>query len=171
MVEVCILKTWWATEWAFPAFIIPKKDGRVWQITDLCLLNKAIVHKKYPLTIITDMLKQISGYNFLPNSTYQCNITLLSLTKPVKNFLSWSHLLANTNINVFWWDSNMHQTLHNKSWKKSNTMSKTLDSTSTTLVPFPWHGNATSYSLLLMCHLRNQLAWILTDANRIETLM
>ncbi len=61
MVELGILEPCQASEWASPAFIIPKKDGRVQQITDLRSLNKAITQKQYPLPIITDMLDCISG--------------------------------------------------------------------------------------------------------------
>ncbi len=64
MVELGILEPCGASEWASPAFIIPKKDGRVCQIMDLHSLNKAIIHKQYPLPIITDMINCISGYKF-----------------------------------------------------------------------------------------------------------
>ncbi|KAL7449156.1 hypothetical protein ACHAXS_000191, partial [Conticribra weissflogii] len=64
MVELGILEPCQASEWASPAFIIPKKDGLVHQIMDLCSLNKAIIRKQYPLPIITDMLDRISGYKF-----------------------------------------------------------------------------------------------------------
>ncbi len=60
MVELGILAPCGASEWASPAFIIPKKDGCVQQITDLQSLNKEIIQKQYPLPIITDMLNRIS---------------------------------------------------------------------------------------------------------------
>ncbi len=43
MVELGILAPCGASELVSPAFIIPKKDGCVRQITDLCSLNKAII--------------------------------------------------------------------------------------------------------------------------------
>ncbi|KAL7460230.1 hypothetical protein ACHAXS_000693, partial [Conticribra weissflogii] len=64
MVEIGILEPCGASEWASPAFIIPKKDGCVQQITHRRSLNKAIIRKQYPLPIITDMLDCISGYKF-----------------------------------------------------------------------------------------------------------
>ncbi len=64
MVELSILVTCRASEWASLAFIILKKDGCIHQITDLCSLNKAIICKQYPLPIITDTLDRISGYKF-----------------------------------------------------------------------------------------------------------
>ncbi len=78
MVKLGILVPCWASEWASPAFIIPKKDGCVWQINSLPLLNKAIIQKQYPLPIITDMLDCISGYNFFTKLEI-CNITHLNL--------------------------------------------------------------------------------------------
>ncbi len=39
MVELVILKPCRASEWASLAFIIPKKDGHIRQITDLCSLS------------------------------------------------------------------------------------------------------------------------------------
>ncbi len=67
MVELGILEACGASEWASPSFIVPKKDGEVWQISDLCSLNKAIRRKQHPLPIITDMLDHISRYKFFTN--------------------------------------------------------------------------------------------------------
>ncbi len=55
MVNLGILEPCGASEWESLTFIIPKMDGQVWQITDLLLLNKAIIFKQYPLPIITDV--------------------------------------------------------------------------------------------------------------------
>ncbi len=43
---------------------IPKKDGRVRWISNLCQLNKVIRCKQYPLPIIMDILCKCSGYKF-----------------------------------------------------------------------------------------------------------
>ena len=82
MVELGILEPCGASEWASPAFIIPKKDGRVRQITDLRSLNKAIVRKKYPLPIITDMLEQISGYKFFTKLDISMQYYTFELDEP-----------------------------------------------------------------------------------------
>eukprot|EP00804_Cyclotella_cryptica_P003487 CCRYP_002122-RA/>CCRYP_002122-RA protein AED:0.43 eAED:0.43 QI:0/-1/0/1/-1/1/1/0/143 len=42
LVELGVLIPAQESEWASPTFIIPKKDGRVHWISDLCQLNKAI---------------------------------------------------------------------------------------------------------------------------------
>jgi hypothetical protein len=44
--------------------LIPKKDGKICWISNLCKLNKIIRHKQYPLPIITDILRKCSGYKF-----------------------------------------------------------------------------------------------------------
>ncbi len=64
MFEIGILAPCTASEWVSPAFVFPKKDGHVQQITDLYSLNNAIIQKQYPLPIIIDMLNCISGYKF-----------------------------------------------------------------------------------------------------------
>ncbi len=64
LVRIGILAAQQESEWASPSFIIPKKDGRVCWISNLCQLNKVIRCKQYPLPIITDILRKRSGYKF-----------------------------------------------------------------------------------------------------------
>ncbi len=82
MVELGILEPCLAFKWASPAFIIPKKDGCVPQITDLCLLNNAIIQKQYPLPIITDMLDCISGYKFFTKLDISMQYYTFELNEP-----------------------------------------------------------------------------------------
>ena len=82
MVELGILEPCGASEWASPAFIIPKKDGRVRQITDLRTLNKNIIRKQYPLPIITDMLDRISGYKFFTKLDISMQYYTFELDEP-----------------------------------------------------------------------------------------
>jgi hypothetical protein len=64
LVRIGVLAAQQESEWASPSFIIPKKDGRVCWISNLCQLNKVIRHKQYTLPIITDILRKCSGYKF-----------------------------------------------------------------------------------------------------------
>ncbi len=49
------------TEWGFPTFIIPKKDGRVHWVGDFRELNKLICRKIYPLPCSQDILQRHPG--------------------------------------------------------------------------------------------------------------
>ncbi len=64
LVRIGVLAAQQESEWASPSFIIPKKDGRVCWISDLCQLNKVIRCKQYPLLIMMDILRKRSGYKF-----------------------------------------------------------------------------------------------------------
>ncbi len=52
------------SEWAAPAFIVPKKDGRVRFISDFRKLNKMIKRSPYPLPHIKDMLLKVSHFTY-----------------------------------------------------------------------------------------------------------
>ncbi len=84
MVKLGILAPCGASEWVSPAFIIPKKDGHIRQITDLCSLNKAIICKQCPLRIITDMLDRISGYKFFTKLDISMQCYTFELDEPSK---------------------------------------------------------------------------------------
>ena len=47
-----------------PTFIVPKKDGRVRDVSDMRDLNKIIKPTNYTLPIITDTLRKHHGYKF-----------------------------------------------------------------------------------------------------------
>jgi hypothetical protein len=61
LVEICVLVPTKENEWASPTFI-PKKDGQVCWIGDLCQLNKVIKCRQYP--IIFDIKHKRSVYKF-----------------------------------------------------------------------------------------------------------
>jgi hypothetical protein len=52
------------SEWAAPAFIIAKKDGRVRFISDFRKLNTQIKRTPYPLPHIKDMLLKVSNFTY-----------------------------------------------------------------------------------------------------------
>jgi len=79
------------SEWGFPAFTIPKKDGTLRSIADLRELNKRIKRKPFPIPKIQDMLQKLEGFKYAssldlnmghyhiilsPNSSRYCTIVL-----------------------------------------------------------------------------------------------
>jgi len=62
--SIGVLESCGASEWGFPTFIIPKKDGRVRWVSDFRALNKLIKRKIYPFPVILDILRRRSGYQF-----------------------------------------------------------------------------------------------------------
>ncbi len=64
MVDIDILELCSALEWTLPFFIIPIKDGRFRQITNLHSLNKCVICRKHPLSAIHDIMQHVSGYKY-----------------------------------------------------------------------------------------------------------
>ena len=52
------------SEWAAPAFIIPKKDGSVRFISDFRELNLRIKRKPYPIPKISDLMLKLEGFQY-----------------------------------------------------------------------------------------------------------
>jgi hypothetical protein len=64
LVRIGVLAAQQESERASPSFIIPKKDDRVYWISNLGQLNKVIRRKQYPLPVIVNILHKHSGYKF-----------------------------------------------------------------------------------------------------------
>jgi len=76
LVKIFVLKKVNRSEWAAPAFIIPKTDGSVRFISDFRELNKRTLRKPHPIPNIQDMLLNVSMGNWSrsESGTLPCQI-------------------------------------------------------------------------------------------------
>ena len=56
-----VLKKNSSSQWAAPAFTIPKKHGSLRFLIDFCQLNKNLIRKPYPLPKISEVLQKLEG--------------------------------------------------------------------------------------------------------------
>jgi Reverse transcriptase (RNA-dependent DNA polymerase). len=53
------------SKWAFPSFIVPKKDGTARFVSDFRLLNQLLADEQHHLPIIRYVLTRRSGYSYV----------------------------------------------------------------------------------------------------------
>ena len=64
LVELGVLEKDSGSQWAAPAFTIPKKDGSLRFLTDFRELNKRIIRRPYPLPKISEVLQELEGLSY-----------------------------------------------------------------------------------------------------------
>jgi len=64
LVKIGVLKRQPDSEWASPAFIVPKKNQTVRSIADLREVNKRIVRHPFPIPKISSMLQDMEGFTY-----------------------------------------------------------------------------------------------------------
>ena len=79
-------------------FIIPKKDGQVWWISDLRELNKCLTWKVYPLPPIHNIVNKQSGYKYSTKIDLTMFYYTLELDKESKNPKYHCHTLWQVSI-------------------------------------------------------------------------
>ena len=62
LVKIGVLERAKRSEWIAGTFIVPKKDGRMWWITDFRGLNRSLKQRVYPLRRINDIITHRPQY-------------------------------------------------------------------------------------------------------------
>jgi hypothetical protein len=78
LVDLQVLKPVLTSQWAFPSFIVPKKDGTARFVSDFRLLNELILDYVHDLPLIKDVLTRRSGYDW---------VTIIDLTSQFYHFV------------------------------------------------------------------------------------
>ena len=68
------------SEWAFPSFIIPKKDGRVHLVSDFRRLNRLLRKSKYFLPNIPTIMQKRAGFRFITKIDISMGFYTFALT-------------------------------------------------------------------------------------------
>ena len=78
LVDLQVLKPVLTSQWAFPSFIIPKKDETARFVSDFRLLNELLLDFVHDLPLIKDVLTRRSGYDY---------VTIIDLTSQFYHFI------------------------------------------------------------------------------------
>ena len=77
LVDLKVLKPVLSSAWAFPTFLIPKKDNTARLVSDFRRLNLVLEDSQFPLPMIKDVLTRRQGFNY---------VTCLDLTSQFYHF-------------------------------------------------------------------------------------
>lgn len=80
-IDLGILKRTLNSEWAAPAFLIPKKDGKVRFICDFRQLNERIKKKPYPIPAISELLGKMEQFTYVTAIDVSLGYHHIRLTK------------------------------------------------------------------------------------------
>ena len=89
------------SEWGFPRFIIPKKDGRVCWLLDFRKLNKLIVRKPFPLPKTQDILLQRGTYTYFTKIDLSMMFYCFELLAIVTMLTTNQKLLYGSKVHLF----------------------------------------------------------------------
>ena len=64
LVKLGVLAWQPSSEWASPTFIIPKKNGTVWFLSNFRKVNQRIVRKPHPIPKLSTTLQEMEGFSF-----------------------------------------------------------------------------------------------------------
>lgn len=76
--ELGVLEPIPPSRWAFPSFIVPKKDGSARVVTDFRKLNQILLRKPFPIPTLHELVHSLHGFTF---------VTTIDLHKGYYHFL------------------------------------------------------------------------------------
>ena len=75
-------------EWASPAFGIPKKNGTIRLILDLCGVNKYLIRREFPLSTTEEILTSFKGFTFATSFDLNMGYPSIHLDEAARKILT-----------------------------------------------------------------------------------
>jgi hypothetical protein len=69
LVDIGVLEEYYSSEWAFPSFAIPKKNGTIRVVTDFRKLNLLWKRHPFPIPKNGGMIRSMEGFTFASDWT------------------------------------------------------------------------------------------------------
>ena len=105
LVDEKVLQRISRSEWAFPTFLIPKKDGRVRWISDFRHLNKLLRRPRYFLSIIPAIMQKRAGFSYITKLDISMGFIPLSWISKLNNIVLSVHHSAFISTSASLWVS------------------------------------------------------------------
>ena len=105
---------------SLPCFEVPKKNRSIQLLINICLLNKVLKSKEYPLLNFDKIFKDIWVFTFV--LVIDLNVGYLSIPFTEKmqksSWLSWCSV--SSNVVYSWWESSQPPTSPSQAWSVSS---------------------------------------------------
>ena len=90
LISIGVIEKAECSEWIAGTFIVPKKDVRVWWITDFHGLNKSLCPKVYPLHKISEIFQHHLGYQYFTKLNISMQYYTFVLDEPSQNLCTFA---------------------------------------------------------------------------------
>ena len=88
LIEKGVLEHLPRSEWAFPTFIIPEKDGRVRWVSNFRKLNKLLKRPRYFLPSIPEIMQRRKGFKFITKIDIVMGFYTFEIDEASQNYVS-----------------------------------------------------------------------------------